>query len=276
MQAAQPLQPSQRTMVRRLEAICAHKHLDLDELAARRRLRLCFRVPKLTSGQELQAVAAELAAHPAALVVLDPLYLAVAGAASGADLYAMEAVLSGIQGVCQRAGAALVVVTHWNKTGEGRGAKRISGVGPGAWGRVLASAGVANRTSTPDGASTVVLAVEVIGGELADVASPLHYAVEVLAEDPGEDGPAADLKPSRRWVLAALRDGGAMQTVAQLGDRTAADGHQLRARTIQEALNDLEAAGLAAGTDPGAGLARYWSPTTPDRPPVDGMDGGGR
>jgi hypothetical protein len=87
MQAAQPLQPSQRAMVRRLEAICAHKHLDLDELAARRRLRLCFRVPKLTSGQELQAVAAELAAHPAALVVLDPLYLAVAGAASGADTW---------------------------------------------------------------------------------------------------------------------------------------------------------------------------------------------
>jgi hypothetical protein len=86
---------------------------------------------------------------------------------------------------------------------------------------VLASAGVANRTSSPDGASTVVLAVEVIGGELADLAfrarrtvraedptdlaSPLHYAVEVLAEDTGDDGPVADLKPSRRCVLAALR-----------------------------------------------------------------------
>jgi hypothetical protein len=106
-----------------------------------------------------------------------------------------------------------------------------------------------------------------------DLGSPLHYGVEVLPEDPGEDGPAADLKPSRRWVLAALRDGGAMQTVAQLGDRTAGAGHQLKARTIQEALNDLEAAGLAADTDPGAGLARYWSPTTPDSLPVDGTDG---
>jgi hypothetical protein len=107
----------------------------------------------------------------------------------------------------------------------------------------------------------VVLAVEVIGGELADLAfrvrrtvraedptdlaSPLHYAVEVRPEDPDEDGPAGELKPSRRWVLAALRDGGAMQSVAQLGDRTAADGHQLKAWTIQEALNDLEAADLA-------------------------------
>jgi hypothetical protein len=157
---------------------------------------------------------------------------------------------------------------------------------------VLASAGVANRITSPDGASRVVLVVEVIGGELADLAfrvrrtvraedptdlaSPLHYAVEVLAEDAGEDGSAGDLKPSRRWVLAALRDGGAMQSVAQLGDRTAGDGHQLTARTIQEALNDLEAAGLAAGTDPSAGLARYWSPTTPNSPPVEGTDGATR
>jgi hypothetical protein len=97
----------------------------------------------------------------------------------------------------------------------------------------------------------------------------------VLPEDPDDlDGAAGDLKPSRRWVLAALRLGGAMQTVAQLGDRTAADGHQLKARTIQEALNDLEAAGLAIGTDPGAGLARYWSPADPDGSPVDGADGG--
>jgi len=285
----------ERAMVRRLRAICAHKHLDLEELAVRRLLRLCFRVPKLTSGEELQAVAGELAAHPAALVILDPLYLAVAGGATGADLYGMGAVLSGIQAVCQHAGAALVVVTHWNKTGEGRGAKRISGVGPGAWGRVLASAGVAHRTTGADGTSTVVLAVDVIGGELADLAfrvrrtvraddpadlaSPLHYVVEVLPEDPDDDGPAADLKPSRRWVLAALRAGGAMQSVAQLGDRTAADGHQLKARTIQEALNDLEAAGLAAGTDPGAGLARYWSPADPTATPnhdSEADDGGDR
>jgi hypothetical protein len=64
-----------------------------------------------------------------------------------------------------------------------------------------------------------------------------------------------------------------MQSVAQLGDRTTGDGHQLKARTIQEALNDLEAAGLAAGTDPGAGLARYWSTADPDSSPVDGVDG---
>jgi hypothetical protein len=193
----------------------------------------------------------------------------------------MGTVLSAIQGVCQQAGAALVVVTHWNKTGEGRGAKRISGVGPGAWGRVLCSAAVAHRTTSGDGASTVVLAFEVIGGELADtafrvrrgiraedpadLASPLHYTVEVLADDTPDDdaGGSTELLPSRRLVLAALRAGGPMQTVKQLGDYTAAQGHQLKKRTIQEALTELEERGLAVGTDAASGLARYWSPARP-------------
>jgi hypothetical protein len=271
----------QRAVVRRLRAICAHKHLAVEELAAR--IRLCFRVPRLTSGADLAAVAGELAACPATLVILDPLYLAVGTAGAGADLYAMGTVLSAIQGVCQQAGAALVVVTHWNKTGEGRGAKRISGVGPGAWGRVLASAAVAHRTTSPDGASTVVLAFEVIGGELADqafrvrrriraedpadLASPLHYSVEVLADDPPDDQ-AGEPPGARQWLLAALRAGGPQQTVKQLGDATAAQGHPLRKRTIQEALAELEERGLVVGTEQAPGLPRYWSATSPPDQPT--------
>ena len=280
-----------RAMVRRLRAIAAHKGINLAELATRGLVRLCFRVPKLTSGAELAAIAAELADRPAALVILDPLYLAVGTGGAGADLYAMGAILSGIQGVCQRAGAALVVVTHWNKTGEGRGARRISGVGPGAWGRVLASAGVAHRASGPDGTSIVALAVEVIGGEIpdqsfrvrrqvraddpADLASPLRYTVEVLPDD--DLAPAsAGLKASRQWVLAALQEGGPMQSVKQLGDRTAAAGHPLKERTLQEALTELEAAALAEGTEPVTGMPRYWSPAGPAEAPVASEpDGGG-
>ncbi|HEY2956622.1 MAG TPA: AAA family ATPase [Actinomycetota bacterium] len=283
----------ERATVRRLRAIAAHKGVDLAGLAARGLVRLCFRVPRLTSGAELKAVAAELADRPAALVVLDPLYLAVGTGGAGADLYAMGTILSGIQGVCQQAGAALVVVTHWNKTGEGRGARRISGVGPGAWGRVLASAGVAHRVSAPDGTSTVVLAVEVVGGEIpdqsfrvrrqvraedpGDLASPLYYHVEVLDDaDPDSPaaGPAGGLSPSRRLVLAALREGGPMQTVKQLGDYTAARGHPLKPRTIQEALGELEAAALAEGTEAISGLPRYWSATDPPEPPTAGEPNG--
>jgi len=280
----------ERAMVRRLRAIAAHKQVDLGELAALGLVRLCFRVPRLTSGQELGQVAGELADRPAALVVLDPLYLAVGAGATGSNLYAMGAVLAAIQGVCQAAGAALVVVTHWNKTGEGTGAQRISGVGPGAWGRVLASAGVAHRATSPDGASTVVLAVEVVGGETAeqrfrvrrtvraddpaDLASPLRYTVEVLPDAPppspgGRAGAEAGLRPSCQWVLAALRAGGAMQTVKQLGDRTAADGHPLKERTLQTALGELDAAGLATGTGPAPGMPRYWSASDPTSSPAD-------
>ena len=274
----------ERSIVRRLRAISAHKAVDLDQLAAEPGLRLCFRVPKLRDGGDLAELEAELGQRPARLVILDPLYLAAAGQANGGNLYEMGALLTPIQAICQHAGAALVVVTHWNKTGEGTGPKRITGAGPSAWGRVLASAAVAHRGTTPQGASAVVLGFELVGGEIADtrfrvrrtvhaldpadLASPLEYTAEVLADDdpagtdPGD--PTAGLRPSCGWVLAALRAGGPMQTVKQLGDTTAAQGHALKQRTIQAALADLEAAGLAEGTDDPGGRARYWSPVTLD------------
>jgi AAA domain len=271
----------ERATVRRIEAIATNKAVDPDQLADQ--LRLCFRVPRLAApgaGGELAAIQQELQAHPAVLVVLDPLYLAAAGA-SGSNLYDMGAVLQAIQGVCQQAGCALLVVTHWNKTGDGRGADRISGAGPAAWARVICSVSVDHRGSDDDGASTVVLGVEVIGGEIADtgfrlrrrvraddpadLGSALSYSVEVLAADDEDlDPAAAALSKSRQWVLTALRAGGDMQTVKQLGDRLAQAGHPLKPRTIQTALGELEGAGLAAGSEEGNGRARYWSPATPD------------
>jgi hypothetical protein len=282
----------ERATVRRIEAIATAKGIDPDQLADQ--LRLCFRVPRLAApgaGGELAAIQAELEAHPAALVVLDPLYLAAAGA-SGSNLYDMGAVLQAIQGVCQAAGCALLVVTHWNKTGDGRGADRISGAGPAAWARVICSVSIHYRGSDPDGASAVVLGAELIGGEIADtcfrirrrvraddpadLGAPLSYAVEVLAADDDQDldPAAAALSKSRQWVLTALRAGGDLQTVKQLGDRLAQAGHPLKPRTIQLALGELEEAGLAAGSEEGSGRARYWSPATPGS--GAGADDGGR
>jgi hypothetical protein len=282
----------ERATVRRIEAIATAKGIDPDQLADQ--LRLCFRVPRLAApgaGGELAAIQAELAEHPAALVVLDPLYLAAAGA-SGSNLYDMGAILQAIQGVCQQAGCALLVVTHWNKTGDGRGADRISGAGPAAWARVICSIAVHYRGNDPEGASTVLLGCELIGGEIGDtrfrlrrrvladdpanLGAPLTYAVEVLAADDPEDldPAAAALSKSRQWVLAALRAGGNMQAVKQLGDRLAQAGHPLKPRTIQTALGELEAAGLAAGSEEGNGRARYWSPATA-KSSADGREGGG-
>ena len=95
--------------------------------------------------------------------------------------------------------------------------------------------------------------MELIGGEIpdtrfrirrriraedpADLGAQLFYAVEVLAADEDEDlePAAAALSKSRQWILTALRAGGDMQTVKQLGHRLAQAGHPLKPRTIQTA-----------------------------------------
>ena len=68
------------------------------------------------------------------LVIVDPLYLSARGA-NLADLYAMGEMLEGVQRLCQEHGAALLVVTHFNRK-QGAGAGRITGAGPAEWGRV--------------------------------------------------------------------------------------------------------------------------------------------
>src|SRR5204863_1569518 len=101
-------------------------------------------------------------AHPPRGVILDPLYLS-APAGKGSDLYAMGDALYGLQSICQDAGAALAVVTHWNQTGQGTGARRFTGAGPAEWGRVLGSAAVERRALDPGGASNVLLRWEFTG-----------------------------------------------------------------------------------------------------------------
>jgi hypothetical protein len=79
-----PVLPRRMRGAGRIEAVADSKGVHPEQLADR--LRLCFRVPRLAApgagaGSELAAIQAELEAHSAALVVLDPLYLAAAGAA---------------------------------------------------------------------------------------------------------------------------------------------------------------------------------------------------
>lgn len=239
-----------RNLARRLRAVASARGLD----AAALPIRVCLRVPHLTREDHLALLAAELTAHPPRLVILDPLYLAARGT-SGSDLYAMGEALEGLQHLCQQASAALSVVTHFNKTGEGRGAARITGVGPGAWGRVLATAHVEHRSTDEAGASTVVLSWQFIGGEIpdttlrlrrrvwaedpADLGSPLHYAVEVVEDDEAGPVEGAGLRPSAARVRAVLAAATEPLTVKLIGDRLAAAGRPLKRRTIQQALTDL-------------------------------------
>jgi hypothetical protein len=257
----------ERKMLRRLLAICEAKGVALDD-----RIRLCFRAPHLTNAGHIAEVRAELQEHWPRFTGIDPLYLAARGA-RGSDLYEMGAHLEDVQHACQDAGSALAVVTHYNKTGDGRGAKRITGVGPGAWGRVLATADVASRRTEPDRATVVVLAWQFRGDEIPDtdlrlrrrvwaddpddLGSPLHYTIEPVdddATDISDDG----LSPSTRRVLAAVRAADGPTTVKRIGDVCADQGQPLKARTIQTALKALTDLDLVDGGAGSPGVAGLW------------------
>jgi len=258
----------ERNFIRRLEAVCASRSLPVVDLIGK--IRTCFAVPRLRQAEHLAEVAQELEEHPSKLVGLDPLYLAAAGA-HGSDLYEMGDVLGGVQRIAQEAGAALILTTHWNKTGTGTGAERFTGVGPGAWGRVLASAAVERRGQDPDGASVVQLRWEFRGSELPDavfrmrrrvrsedpksLTAQLFYGVEITSE--GEQ-----VSDSRGRILAVLGTAGIEGlTVHEIGDGVAGDGQgqPLTKRTIQRIVKELADAGQLDGeqSDPGH-PGRWW------------------
>jgi 5S rRNA maturation endonuclease (ribonuclease M5) len=247
-----------RKMLRRLRAICEHRGVRYEDLP----IRVCFKVPHLTSDLHLAAIAEEVDATRPALVVIDPLYLAARGAKTS-QLNEMGEHLENIQHVAMRHGAALAIIHHWNKTGEGKGAKRMTGAGGAEWGRVLVSVSIITKHTDRDTMrSSVVLDWDFEGDEIADLHlrvkrsvwtdnpddlnSPMHYEVEELADDLAEDVEHPGLSPSARRVLKVLDDAeGEWMLVGEVGDKLADGGRPLKKRTIQQALKDLAAAGLA-------------------------------
>jgi len=288
-----------RKMLRRLRAICADRDLTYEELP----IGVCLRAPHLSSGEHLDAIRAELAATRPRLLLIDPLYLAARGARASA-LYEMGEVLEGVQLVAQQAGCALVVVHHWNQTGTGRGAERMSGAGPAEWGRVLVSvAVVSSHVDSLTKETAVTLDIDFVGDEIPDtevrvrrrvraddpddLSSALHYQVEALERHASQaDGEGAGgLRPSARRVLAALRASDHPLTVQAIGDAVAEDATGLgglKARTIQDATVVLREAGLALEEGSGAGLPGLWrtveapEPGTPHGTPHDGGLRGGK
>jgi hypothetical protein len=253
-----------RKMLRRLRAICDHRGVRYEDLP----IRVCFRVPHLTSALHLDAIACEVATLRPALVVVDPLYLAARGAKTS-QLNEMGEHLENVQHVAMRYGAALAIVHHWNKTGEGKGAKRMTGAGGAEWGRVLVSVSVMTKhTDKTTGTTSVVLEWDFEGDEIPDtslrvkrrvwsdnpddLASPMHYELDVVEDDPAEEQEYPGLSPSARRVVVILRTNEGWMTVRELGDDLAEQGHPLKPRTIQTALKDAVEAGLVrpAG-DPG-------------------------
>lgn len=253
-----------RKMLRRARAICEARGVRFEDLP----IKLCFRVPHLTALLQVAEMADEIDATRPVLVIIDPLYLAARGAKSS-DLIEMGGHLEAAQVLCQRAGAALVIVHHWNKTGEGTGAKRMTGAGSAEWGRVLVSVSVRSRHTDPDGRTSVILDWEFMGDEIPetelrvrrqvwaedadDLSSPMHYVVEVIDADKAEGGgAAATIRPATARVRAVLEAATGWMAVREIGDVLAAEGSPLKARTIQMSLKELAGEGSAVsfGTGP--------------------------
>jgi 5S rRNA maturation endonuclease (ribonuclease M5) len=249
-------------IVRRLRAICAARNLRAEDLP----IVICTRAPHLANDAHLQLMADQLAAVQPRLVVLDPLYLA-AGGADGKDLYAMGRLLERPQHLCDHAGTALLVVTHYNRQ-QGSGPARLTGAGPAEWGRILIGAQVLSRHTDPDTKATSVLAqLDVMGGEVPDqtfrvkrviaaddpddLDSPLSYRVEILDDDAEgvADAAGRDLPPATAKLLEALRaiaPEPAPQTSKVLVDWIAAKySRGLKRETVSRSLNDLARHGLA-------------------------------
>lgn len=223
-------------VLRRFDAICAHKGLDPDSVP----VRMCFSPPDLSRPGSLMDVAVELDEFPAVAVILDPLYLAVGAKGDGANLYAMGPLLRGFGDVCRSRGAAPVVIHHWNKNGQGTGRARLSGTGTTQWARTILSMSVAalavdqvpavvGGVQVVQSHATATLQLEFTGNSIVsrtttvrrrmwaedpnDLNSALRYAVEEVApaavDGPGDQvGKSSALSASSRALVALRAIGG--------------------------------------------------------------------
>jgi AAA domain len=253
----------ERSALRRLAAIVSARGGSIEaDLAA---VRLCTTPILLAREADLAELRAELEQDPPTLVVLDPLYVAAAGA-KGGDLYAMGEVLRTLQELAQGVGASLFVTHHVRKgTDAASGIDAVWGAGPGAWGRIVAVGTVEHSDTDQQGRSTVTLSWSFSGSEIPDqkvrlrrrvwsedpesLAAPLHYQVDVLASEPTKaEPPTKELSWPERRVLDVL-GGGDRLSIRKIGDALAADsvGIPLRRPTIETALEALAGRGLADG-----------------------------
>ena len=260
-------------IVRRLRAIANARSRVVEDLD----VWVCTRAPHLNNAAHMAVFADRVREIRPALVIVDPLYLA-AGGANGADLYAMGVVLERPQHICQETGAALLVVTHYNRSRDLKGAARLTGAGPAEWGRVLLAAAVISRhTDAATMASTTLVELDVMGGEIPDqtlrirrkvwatdpndLDSPLNYEVTLVAaeERPLTTNGGSSLSPAARKLLGAVEAMTEPANVTRLVDWTAEHhGHGLKRPTCSTELNKLLAAGLVDVLDNGNGREKLW------------------
>lgn len=114
---------------RRLERVAAAMDVDLRNLP----LRLSFDVAPTSSEVFRETLQRDLREMQPGLVTLDPLYAYHGAATNASNLFEEGALLSALSAPCVDAGASLLVLSHFNKTGNGRGLDRITQAGGQEW-----------------------------------------------------------------------------------------------------------------------------------------------
>jgi hypothetical protein len=283
------LEDDDSEVLRRLDAICTARGLDLDELP----IYVCFLAPNLSSAESLLAMEYEIALHQPIAAIIDPLYLAIGEKGDGSDLYGMGPILNGFKNICRPYRCAPVLLSHWNKTGEGTGRSRITGVGTTHWARTIVSASSAGtpdierfettaEAADEDGSDkpvtqlrvTSTLRFEFSGNSFPaqnlivrrrmwaddplDLDSPLHYEAELVeAASTGADQgpPKLNALTAAARVLVALEKSQTWMSAAQI-QKWDALNLPLTAKGVANALRTTTVAGALAKHAEAAAIQR--------------------
>jgi hypothetical protein len=167
-------------VLRRLDAIARERGIDLGDIDG---LRVSLKAPQVTTDDVRHAIADELEAFPADLILGEPFYLMGRGVGRG-QLNEIGAVLGACQELAQDADAALFVGDHWNKGGQGIGADRITGAGMHEWSRVVINGMLEDRRVDVVTKETLADVRWDVSGEMADIGFKMRRLVR--PDDPDD------------------------------------------------------------------------------------------
>jgi hypothetical protein len=276
-------------LLRRLKAIARHRGVEFSKLP----IFVVPRVPNLSESEHLRVADQMIENIKPALVILDPLYLAIPDVQLN-QLTEAARPLAAIQRIIERHGSTLLVVHHWNKTGAGTSFDRSSGVGLAEWGRFLISISAdCHPDPLHERGELTDMSFELIGengmldfmarnriwsDDPSDLQSELHYESEFLDEAAAveaqqearalKEAAGAALKATTRALSAvSALNGWVTASEVQEYDAhhlpSALDGEfvsPLKTDTVSRALKSLAMTGAIQNSDPGVGRAIRFAP----------------
>lgn len=191
-------------LLSRLDAVAKFYGSSVEEIVNSRRLLMQFSPPDLSSPETIQRIHTAIDEFRPHLTLIDPWYLSAGADADSRNLQSMGLVLRNIQGVCQDVESALLIMQHWNQSGEGKGFGRSTGAGLLEWGRVLGNLSIKSYIGAapddPQARTTSRLELEFMGQvsgkyefvrhiwreDKRDLSSQMYYELENVAVVPEE------------------------------------------------------------------------------------------